>query len=115
MIARNNCFIFTILDAAAADVFNTLPGLHFFEGKPDRLAELDKMRADDAVARKLVELRTKADLTQRELAKLVGTSASVICRLEDADYEGHSLAMLNRLAAALHRRVEIRFMPLRGV
>lgn len=72
------------------------------------------MRADDAVARKLVELRTKADLTQRELAKLVGTSASVICRLEDADYEGHSLAMLNRIAAALHRRIEIRFMPPRG-
>ena len=86
----------------------------FFEGKPARLAELEKMQADDAVARKLVELRTKADLTQRELAKLVGTSASVICRLEDADYEGHSLAMLNRIAAALHRRVEIRFMPLRS-
>ncbi len=39
---------------------------------------------------------------------------SVICRLEDADYERHSLAMLNRIAAALHRRVEIRFLPLRG-
>lgn len=86
----------------------------FIEGKPDRLAELEKMRADDAVARKIVELRTKADLSQRDLAKLVGTSASVICRLEDADYEGHSLAMLNRIAAALHRRVEIRFVPLRG-
>ena len=39
------------------------------------------------------------------------TTASVICRLEDADYEGHSLAMLNRIAAALNRRVEIRFVP----
>jgi DNA-binding XRE family transcriptional regulator len=86
----------------------------FIEGKPNRLAELEKMRADDAVARKILELRTKAELSQRELAKLVGTSASVICRLEDADYEGHSLAMLNRIAAALHRRVEIRFVPLRG-
>ena len=85
----------------------------FYEGKPDRLAELEKMRADDAVARKILELRTKAGLSQRELAKLVETSASVICRLEDADYEGHSLAMLNRIAAALHRRVEIRFVPLR--
>ena len=72
------------------------------------------MRADDAVARKLVELRTKADLTQRELETLVGTNASVICRLEDADYKGHSLAMLNRIAAALRRRVEIRFIPLRS-
>ena len=50
-------------------------------------------------------------LSQRESAKLVGTTASVICRLEDADYEGHSLAMLNRIAAALNPRVEIRFVP----
>ena len=84
-------------------------------GKPEKLAELEKMRADDAVARKVYEMRTKAGLSQRELAKLVGTSASAICRLEDADYEGHSLAMLNRIAAALDRRVEIRFVPLRGV
>ena len=38
---------------------------------------------------------------------------SAICRLEDADDEGHSLAMLNRIAEALDRRVEIRFVPLR--
>jgi transcriptional regulator with XRE-family HTH domain len=50
-------------------------------------------------------------LSQRQLAKLIGTSASVICRLEDANYEGHSLAMLNRIAAALKQRVEIRFVP----
>jgi DNA-binding XRE family transcriptional regulator len=85
----------------------------YFAGKPEKLAELEKMRADDAVARKIFELRTKVGLSQRDLAKLVGTTASVICRLEDADYEGHSLAMLNRIAAALHKRVEIRFIPLR--
>jgi DNA-binding XRE family transcriptional regulator len=87
----------------------------FFEGKPAKIEELEKMRADDQVARKIVELRMRSGLSQRELAKLVGTSASAICRLEDADYAGHSLAMLNRIAAALHRRVEIRFVPLRGV
>ena len=83
----------------------------YYAGRPDRLAGLEKARADDQVARKIVELRTRAGLTQRQLAKLVGTTASVICRLEDADYEGHSLAMLNRIAAALNRRVEIRFVP----
>jgi hypothetical protein len=31
--------------------------------------------------------------------------------LEDADYEGHSLSMLRRIAAALSQRVEIRFVP----
>jgi DNA-binding transcriptional regulator YiaG len=86
----------------------------YVNGKPEKMAELEQIRADDAVARKIYELRTKAGLSQRAFAKLVGTTASVICRLEDADYEGHSLAMLNRIAAALHRRVEIRFVPLRG-
>jgi DNA-binding XRE family transcriptional regulator len=86
----------------------------YVAGKPDKLAELEQIRADDAVARKIYDLRTKAGLSQRELAKLVHTSASAICRLEDADYEGHSLAMLNRIAHALDRRVEIRFVPLKG-
>ena len=86
----------------------------YVNGKPEKMAELEQIRADDAVARKIYELRTKAGMSQRAFAKLVGTTASVICRLEDADYEGHSLAMLNRIAAALHRRVEIRFVPLRG-
>jgi ribosome-binding protein aMBF1 (putative translation factor) len=85
----------------------------YYEGKPDRIATLEEARADDEVARKIYHLRTQAGLSQRELAKLVGTTASVICRLEDADYEGHSLPMLRRIAAALDRRVEIRFLPLR--
>lgn len=83
-------------------------------GKSENITELEKIRADDAVARKIYDLRTKSGLSQRALAKLVGTTASVICRLEDADYEGHSLAMLNRIAAALDKRVEIRFVPIKG-
>ncbi|MCI0455637.1 MAG: helix-turn-helix domain-containing protein [Gemmataceae bacterium] len=86
----------------------------YFEGKPEMLAMLEEERANDEIARKIYELRTKANLTQRQLAKLVGTTASVICRLEDADYEGHSLAMLRRIAAALDRRVEIRFVRLKA-
>ncbi len=85
----------------------------YIEGQPEREAELAEARAEIAIAEKIRALREKAKLTQRQLAKLVGTTASVICRLEDADYEGHSLAMLNRIAAALDKRVEIRFLPLR--
>ena len=83
----------------------------YFEGKPERLAELEEARANHDVAVKIHELREKAGMTQAALAKLVGTTPSVICRLEDADYEGHSLTMLRRIAAALDRRVEIRFVP----
>jgi len=83
----------------------------YYKGKPERLAALETARANDQVARKIAALRTEAGLSQRQLARLVGTTASVICRLEDAEYEGHSLAMLNRIAASLNRRVEIRFVP----
>jgi ribosome-binding protein aMBF1 (putative translation factor) len=85
----------------------------FFKGQPERLKALEEARADDEVARKIFELRKKAGLTQAQLAKMIGTTASVISRLEDADYEGHSLAMLRRIAAALDKRVEIRFVPIR--
>jgi ribosome-binding protein aMBF1 (putative translation factor) len=84
-----------------------------YEGKPERLKQLEEVQANDEVGRKIYELRTKAGLTQAQLARMIGTTASVICRLEDADYEGHSLAMLRRVAAALDRRVEIRFLPMR--
>jgi transcriptional regulator with XRE-family HTH domain len=47
------------------------------------------------------------------LAKLVKTTPSVISRLESADYEGHSMSMLARVAEALNRRVEIRFVTLK--
>lgn len=79
--------------------------------RPQQMAAYDEELANAELAQKIYDLRTKAGLTQRQLAKLVGTAASVICRLEDADYEGHSLAMLRRIAAALDKRVEIRFLP----
>jgi DNA-binding XRE family transcriptional regulator len=84
-----------------------------FEGKPEKLKVLEEERANDEIARKIFGLRTKAGLTQAQLGKLIGTTASVVCRLEDADYEGHSLAMLRRVAAAMNQRVEIRFVPIR--
>ena len=62
------------------------------------------------VAEMIYDARNKAGLTQKPLAKLVGTTQSVIARLEDADYEGHSLNMLDRIAAALNKRVDIRLV-----
>ena|SRR5256885_1942862 len=79
-------------------------------GKSPEIADLiEQERANLDIARKIHDLRTAAKLSQAELAKRVGTTQSVISRLEDADYDGHSLAMLRRIAAALERRVEIRF------
>ena len=62
------------------------------------------------VAQLIHDVRTKAKLTQKQLAEIVGTTQSVIARLEDADYEGHSLSMLQRIAASVNKRLEVRFV-----
>ena len=82
----------------------------YYESRPKRAAELAEAEANDSVARKIYELRRRSGLTQGQLAKLVGTTTSVISRLEDANYQGHSLAMLRRIATALDKRVELRFV-----
>ena len=76
-----------------------------------RLAE--EARVNTAVAQLIYEARNKAGLSQAELAERIGTKQSVISRLEDADYEGHSLSMLQRIAAALGQGVEIRFFAVK--
>lgn len=63
------------------------------------------------VAQMIYDARTRAGLSQRQLADLIGTKQPVIARLEDADYEGHSLTMLQRIAEALQQRLEVRFVP----
>jgi DNA-binding XRE family transcriptional regulator len=82
----------------------------YYVGKAARLRALEAERTNAAIARRIHDLRSRAGLTQAQLASLIGTTPSVICRLEDSDYRGHSLAMLNRIAAALNRRVEVRFV-----
>lgn len=86
----------------------------YFEGKPKMLRLLEEERANADIARQIYDLRINAGLSQRQLAKLVGTQPSAICRLEDADYDGHSVSMLQRIAVALNKRVQIRFVPLRS-
>jgi transcriptional regulator with XRE-family HTH domain len=76
---------------------------------PERVATYERAVADSHVAQLIYDIRTGAKLSQKDLADRVGTTQSVISRLEDADYDGHSLAMLRRVAAALGRRVEVRF------
>ena len=76
----------------------------------ERIQEFEQELFNAEIALKIYDLRTKAGLSQRELQKMVGTSASAICRLDDAYYDGHSLSMLKHTDEGLDKRVEIRFV-----
>lgn len=78
---------------------------------PELAAAFEEEVAASEIATQIYKLRKRARLSQRQLAAKVGTTASVICRLEDSDYEGHSLSMLKRIAAALGRDVRIILVP----
>ena len=84
----------------------------YVAGRPKQEAALEEARLNAAIAQEIYDLRVKAGLTQRDLADLVGTSHSVISRLEDADYEGHSLKMLQRISLALKYRLQVSFVPI---
>jgi len=75
---------------------------------------IEEERVNAEVACEIHHLRTERGLTQRQLAERIGTTQSVVARLEDADYEGHSLRMLRRVAKALDARVTVRLVPHAG-
>jgi ribosome-binding protein aMBF1 (putative translation factor) len=53
------------------------------------------------------DLRAEVGISQEALAKLAGTSQSIVSRVENADYEGSALEMLYRICLALHREVKV--------
>jgi ribosome-binding protein aMBF1 (putative translation factor) len=82
----------------------------FIAGDPELEEFFEQALFDTEVASKVYDLRTKAGLSHGALAKKVGTTADVISRLEEADYEGNSLAMLRRIAEAVGKRLQIRLI-----
>ncbi len=62
----------------------------YIAGDPKREQDYEEVVVNAEIARKIFELRTKAGLTQQELAN-----------------------MLKRIAEALDKRIEIRFLPVK--
>lgn len=58
---------------------------------------------------KIREYRKAAGLTQKRLAQLIGTKQSVISRIENAEYQGHSLTLLKKIATILDINLETLF------
>jgi ribosome-binding protein aMBF1 (putative translation factor) len=76
---------------------------------PDLAEAVEDESSNAHIAMQVYEARTAAGLTQKQLAERVGTQQSVISRIEDADYDGHSLSLLKRIARALGKKLLVEF------
>jgi len=79
----------------------------YVKDDPKRQASLEQERVNAQVAQMIYDSRKQLGLSQGELADLVGTTQSAISRLEQADYAGHSLTMLRRIADALEQKLVV--------
>ena len=94
--------------AAVQELYDEVVG-----NDPSARDEFEQELVNIEVAQSIHDMRTRAGLSQRALAKKVGTSASAINRLESDDYQGHTIAMVRRIASALNRRLELRAVPVK--
>lgn len=76
---------------------------------PDFVERFERAGEAWEVALQIAALREQAGLSQKDLARKVGTTQQQISRLESPSYEGHSLSMLRRVAQALGASVQVQF------
>ncbi len=74
---------------------------------PELRREYDALEEEFTLAREIIDLRKRLNLTQKELAEQVGTSQPAIARIESGSYKNISLSFLRRLADALGAVPEI--------
>ncbi len=78
---------------------------------PRFMRMLEEERVNLQAAHAIREARHKAGLSQAALARKIGTSQAVISRLEDAEYTGHTLKLLERIALACKHQVKLELEP----
>lgn len=84
----------------------------YFKDNPKMMAMLEEERIKLDIAQQVYDLRESTGGSQAEFAKHVGVETHVIEDLEESDYEGDAFVMLNRIAKAVGRQVEVRIVPL---
>ncbi len=75
--------------------------------------EYESLKKEYEIAKQIIELRKKAKMTQKQLAKKAGTSQPAIARLESGEYNNLSLTFLNKIGKALKVVPEVRFKKLK--
>jgi len=69
--------------------------------------EYEQLEKEFFLSKEVIQLRKEQNLTQAELARMVGTSQPAIARLESGEYRNLSLAFVRKVAKALQAIPEI--------
>ncbi|MEO5338067.1 MAG: helix-turn-helix domain-containing protein [Magnetospirillum sp. WYHS-4] len=77
---------------------------------PAYKAAYEALEPEFALARELIEARAKAGLTQAEVAERMGTTQSVVARIESGR-NPPNLKTLEKYAHAVGRRVKLKLVP----
>jgi len=85
-----------------------------YRGKPRRIAALNQTRRELSLGRQIRQLRESRGVSQAQLARALRTHAPAISRIEDADYDGHSLRVLRKIAEYFGQELVVTFKPQRG-
>ncbi len=71
--------------------------------------EYNILEEEFEISKEIIRLRKDANLSQKELADLAGTSQPAIARLESGNYKNVSLQFLRKIGKALGATPEIHF------
>lgn len=77
---------------------------------PDFKREYDELEHEFAFARQMIAARLRAKLTQRQVAERMGTTQSVVARIESGS-QPPSLKTLERYAAAIGCQLTLSLRP----
>jgi ribosome-binding protein aMBF1 (putative translation factor) len=77
---------------------------------PEVQAEYDRLGPIFAVVGEMIDARLAAGLTQADIAARMGTTQSVVARLESGRHMP-TFDMVARYAAAIDRRIDIHLVP----
>ena len=74
----------------------------------------NELEGEFELAKEIIKMRINADLTQKQLAELAGTSQPAIARLESGNYKNLSLSSLRKIGKALGAIPEIHFKKIKA-
>jgi ribosome-binding protein aMBF1 (putative translation factor) len=80
---------------------------------PEFRRHYEKERKALAIAYEIAKLRHRLGLSQKEMARRVGTTQQVISRLESGAYTGYTIKTLERIARATNTELSISFRTTR--